>query len=155
MSNINERVKELGLEIPKIDHKGKGLVAVRRHENLLYLSGQGPLDSEGTPVWQGKVGRDLTLEEAYQAARYTGLVTLGVLQDYLGDLQRVDTFVKVLGLIASTDDFYEQPKVMHGFSDLMVEVFGERGRHARSALGTSVLPFNIPIEIEVIVRIKD
>lgn len=153
--SANETIKELGLKIPKVNRHGKGFINIRRHENLLYLSGQGPLDDNGSPLWQGKVGSDLSLEEAYQAARYTGTVIIGILQDYLGDLNRVDAFIKVLGLIASADNFYEQPKVMHGFSDLIVEVFGERGLHARSALGTSVLPFNIPIEIEVIVRIRD
>lgn len=94
------------------------------------------------------IGQELTLEEGYQAARETGIITLRVLHDYLGDLNRIEAIVKVLGFVASAPEFYQQPAVMHGFSDLMVEVFGERGRHARSAIPTHLLPYNIPVEIE-------
>lgn len=150
-----QRINELGIVLPKKDLKGKALVAVQRHGNLLYTSGHGPEREDGTPIWTGKVGRDLTLEEGYQAARECGIILLGELKHYLGDLERVDAIVKVLGLVASAEDFYQQPQVMNGFSDLMVDVFGERGRHARSAMGTYVLPKNIPVEVEMIVRIRD
>lgn len=156
MSLAEQRIKELGITLPKIDMKGKGIVAVRQHGNLLYTSGHGPeREDDGSPIWTGKLGKDLTVEEGYLAARECGIILLAQLKNYLGDLERIDAIVKALGLVASSDDFYQQPQVMHGFSDLMVEVLGERGKHARSAMGTNVLPKNIPVEIELIVRIRE
>lgn len=156
MGLADERIAQLGITLPKISLKGKGIVAIQRHGNLLYTSGHGPeREDDGTPIWTGKLGKDLTVEEGYLAARECGIILLAQLKHYLGDLERVDQIVKALGLVASAEDFYQQPQVMHGFSDLMVEVLGERGKHARSAMGTNVLPKNIPVEIEMIVRIKD
>lgn len=155
MGIANKNIERLGIEIPKKDLRGQGLVAIKQHENLLYTSGHGPEREDGTPIWTGKLGADLTVEEGYEAAKECGIILLGELIHYLGDLDRVDTIVKVLGLVASADDFYEQPQVMNGFSDLMLEVFGEKGKHARSAMGTNVLPKNIPVEVEMIVRIKE
>lgn len=155
MSLVEKRLQELGIQLPKKDRRGQALVAIRQHGNLLYTSGHGPEREDGTPIWTGKVGKDLTLEEGYQAARECGIILLGELKEYLGDLDRVDAIIKVFGLVASAEDFYQQPEVMNGFSDLMVEVFGERGKHARSAMGTYVLPKNIPVEVEMIVRIRD
>ena len=155
MGLAEDRIEALGLDLPETNTKGKGIVPIRQHGNLLYTSGHGPEDQRtGEPLWTGKLGKDLTVEEGYKAAQACGLILLSQLKRYLGDLERVDAVVKVLGLVASAEDFYQQPAVMHGFSDLMVEVFGERGRHTRSAMGTSVLPKNIPVEIEMIVRIK-
>ncbi|GIQ68798.1 RidA family protein [Xylanibacillus composti] len=156
MGLAEERIAKLGITLPTISLKGKGIVAIQKHGNLLYTSGHGPeRESDGSPIWTGKLGKDLTVEEGYAAARECGIILLAQLKSYLGDLERVDQIVKVLGLVASAEDFYQQPQVMHGFSDLMVEVFGERGKHARSAMGTYVLPKNIPVEIEMIVRIKE
>ena len=152
--SVYKRIETAGIEIPRIERKGQGMLSIRQDKNLLYLSGQGPLDLTGEALWQGSVGKDLSIAEGYKAARYTGSVAVGCLEEYLGDLRHVDTFIKCLGFISSAPDFYEQPKVMHGFSDLIVEIFGERGQHARSAIGTSVLPYNIPIEVEAIVRIR-
>ena len=155
MGLAEERLHALGLQLPQINTTGTGIVPVTQHGNLLYTSGHGPEDPHtGEPLWTGKLGKNLTVEEGYQAAQMCGLILLSQLKRYLGDLERVDAVVKVLGLVASAEDFYRQPAVMHGFSDLMVEVFGERGRHARSAMGTYVLPKNIPVEIEMIVRIR-
>ena len=155
MGLAEDRIEVLGFELPKIDHMGQGIVSIKQHGDLLYTSGHGPEDqTTGEPLWTGKLGKDLTVEEGYKAAQACGLILLSRLKQYLGDLERVDAVVKVLGLVASAEDFYQQPAVMHGFSDLMVEVFGERGRHARSAMGTFVLPKNIPVEIEMIVRIR-
>lgn len=148
MAIAEQRLKELGIELPKRDRRGKGIVPIQRHENLLYMTGNGP-------DRQGKLGIDLSIEEGYEAARETAILMLADLKEYLGDLDRVDGIVKVFGLVASAPDFYDQPKVMHGFSDLIVEVFGEKGIHARSAMGTNVLPHNMPVEVEMIVRIKD
>ena len=119
--------------------------------NLLFLSGSGP--DQSTP--RGKVGKDLSLEQGYQAARATGLNLLATTRATLGSLDRVKRIVKVLGMVNSAPGFTDQPKVINGFSDLMVEVFGEAiGKHARSAVGMAELPFNIPVEIEMILEVE-
>lgn len=122
--------------------------------DLIYTSGQGPI-VDGRPAFVGKVGRDLGVDEAKQAARICILNALAILNDRLGDLDKVRQVVKVLGFVASADGFTEQPAVMDGASELLIEVFGERGRHARSAIGTSQLPGDIPVEIELICRVSD
>ena len=156
MGLAEQKLQELGIVLPKFNRHGKATVEIQRHGNLLYTAGHGPEDdNDGTPLWTGKLGKDLTVEEGYLAARECGIILIAKLKHYLGDLERVDQIIKVLGLVASADDFYQQPQVMHGFSNLMVDVFGERGRHARSAMGTNVLPKNIPVEVEMIVRIRD
>jgi len=103
----------------------------------------------------GKLGKDLTIEQGYEAARLAAIEHIAVLKSELGDLNKVKRIVKVLGMVNSTDDFIEQPKVINGYSDLMVSVFGEKGKHARSAVGLNTLPMNIAVEIEVIVQIED
>ena len=120
---------------------------------LIYLSGHGPDKPEGGQVY-GKLGKDVTIEEGQAAARLTGISMLSTLKSYIGDLSKVKRIVKVLGLVSSDPNFVQQPKVMNGFSDLMVEVFGEKGKHARSALGVASLPNNICVEIEMIVELK-
>ncbi|WP_368652236.1 RidA family protein [Ornithinibacillus sp. 4-3] len=154
MESINNKLEDLGIELPIIKEHSKGLIMIRQDEKLLYCSGSGPLDSSGIPVVTGKLGRELTLQEGYQAARLCGLNILAHLQNYLGNLERIDKVIKVFGLVASDQEFFNQPKVIHGFSDLMVDIFGENGKHARTAIGTSVLPMNIPVEVEMIVKIK-
>lgn len=154
MNLAEKRIEELGITLQSVNRTGKGMLLIRQHENLLYTSGVGPMNNEGKPIWTGKLGSDLTTEQGYQAARDCGLLLLARLKDHLGSLDRVDAIVKALGFVASEANFYEQPQVMHGFSDLMVDVFGERGLHARSAIGTNVLPGNISVEIELIVRIR-
>ena len=125
-----------------------------RTGNLLFLSGTGPSDANGNPI-TGKVGRDLTVEEGQKAARSVAIAQIAVLKKELGDLSRVKRIVKVLGMVQCIDTFTEQPKVINGFSDLMVEVFGEKGKHARSAVGMSSLPRNIAVEVELIVEVED
>ena len=120
---------------------------------LVYLSGHGPDKPDGGQMY-GKLGKDVTIEEGQAAARLTGISLLSTLKSYVGDLSKVKRIVKVLGLVSSDPSFVQQPKVMNGFSDLMVEVFGERGKHARSALGVASLPNNICVEIEMIVELK-
>ncbi len=119
--------------------------------NLLYLSGQGPLYSDGH-ISVGKVGAEVSLEQARLDARQTGLNLLAAAKSALGDLDRVQQVVKVLGMVNAVPDFTEHPKVINGFSDLMAEVFGEKGRHARSAIGVGSLPYNQSVEIEVILQ---
>ena len=126
-------------------------VSAVRVGNLLFLSGSGP--DQATP--KGKVGKDLTLEQGYQAARSVGLNLLATARANLGSLDKVKRVVKVLGMVNSAPGFTDQPKVINGFSDLMVEVFGEAiGKHARSAVGMAELPFGIPVEIEMILEVE-
>lgn len=120
--------------------------------NMLYISGQGPLDQEGV-LHKGKVGRDVSTETANQHARLVGLNLLAVLTAHLGDLRRVKRVVKLLGFVNAVDDFEEHPRVINGCSDFLVEVFGDDGVHARSSIGVASLPNNITVEIEAIVEI--
>ena len=154
MSQTDKKLEMLGITLPKKDRRGKGMVAIRQVDDLLFISGHGPQTADGKPLYVGKVGSDITKEQAYEAARQCGINILAAIREYIGDLDRVDKVIKVFGLVACAPDFYEQPFVMHGFSDLMVEVLGDRGLHARSAMGTNSLPGNIPVEVEAIVRIR-
>ncbi len=153
MGNAERRLKELGIELPV--ENVRGTLPLRQVGDLIFMSGHGCELPEGGLIYEGKLGAELTVEEGYKAARHVGINLLAALKHYLGDLDRVAEIVKVLGFVASTPDFHDQVAVMHGFSDLMVQVFGERGKHARSAIGTNVLPNNQPVEIEMIVRIRD
>ncbi len=153
MAKIEERIKELGLTLPAASSPMANYVTARRTGNLLFFSGAGPFE-EGKPVVFGKVGNELSQEEGYQAARLTGLNLIAQLKKELGDLDRIKQFVKVQAFVASSPDFMAQPAVMNGVSDLFVEVFGEKGKHARTAVAVPQLPFNIPIEVEMIVEIE-
>jgi enamine deaminase RidA (YjgF/YER057c/UK114 family) len=147
---VERRLDELAITLPSVGEALGNYVHARRVGDLLFLSGKGPV---GLP--RGKVGATVSLEEAYQHARSTGLVLLAAMRDALGDLDRIEGIVKVLGMVNATPDFEDHPKVINGCSDLFVEVFGERGRHARSAVGMSSLPGGIPVEIEVICAVRD
>ena len=149
-----ERIAELGYTLPKAPAPIANYVGAVQTGSLLFLSGKGP-DVDGQPQLRGKVGAELTVEEGYQAARGCMLNLLAVLKEELGDLSRVTRIVKLLGMVNSAPDFGDHPKVINGASDLLVEVFGERGRHARSAVGMAALPGGIPVEIEVIVELSD
>ena len=149
-----DKCKELQLEFPKLSDPVANYVHVVRSGNLLFLAGKGPTLEDGTYV-TGKIGQDLSVDEGYKAARLTGIMQLAVLKHELGDLNRVTRIVKVLGMVNSTPEFTEHSQVMNGYSDLMVEVFGERGKHARSSVGMCSLPFNIAVEVEMIVEISD
>jgi enamine deaminase RidA (YjgF/YER057c/UK114 family) len=148
------RIKELGLTLPQPPKPGGNYVPGVRVGNLLYLSGHGPSRVDGMPAARGKVGRDLSIEEGYKVAREVGVNLLGTARSLLGSLDKVKRVVKVLGMVNSAEGFGDQPKVINGFSDLMVEVFGENGRHARSAVGMAELPSGIPIEIEMILEVE-
>jgi len=154
MSQTDQRLEALGIRLQRKDRRGKGVVAVRQCGDLLFVSGHGPEKADGTMLYTGKVGAELTKEQGYEAARQCGINLLASVRDAIGDLDRVDRVLKAFGLVASAPDFFEQPAVMHGFSDLMVEVLGERGLHARSAMGTNCLPGNIPVEVEAVLRIR-
>jgi enamine deaminase RidA (YjgF/YER057c/UK114 family) len=143
-----EKIKQLGLTIPEVSQPIANYVKWKQVGNLLYLAGSGP-------KIYGKVGADLTMDQGYQAARDTGMEIIAVLKAATGDLSRIKQFVKVLGMVNATPEFTAQPAVINGFSDLMVEVFGEKGKHARSAVGVGSLPNNMAVEIEVIVELEE
>lgn len=152
--DINKRLVELGIELPEAPSPIGSYVPYRIVGNLVFLAGQGA-HFNGKAQYTGKVGSDLTKEEGYQAARISGLNLLAQLQKAIGDLNKVKQCVSVHGYVACQNDFYEQPAVINGASDLMIQVFGDAGRHARVAMGTNVLPTNTPVEVELIVEIKD
>lgn len=155
MKTIEERLMELGIELPQPNKPAGIYVPAIIVNNLLYTSGTGCKIADGKLLFQGKLGQDLTIEQGQQAARQAAINLLAVLKANLGSLDRINKFVKVLGFVSSSPDFFDQPKVMNGASQLFEEVFGERGKHARSAIGTNVLPSDMPVEIEIIVEIKE
>ena len=152
--DIEERLDELGIDLPEVSAPVANYVNAVHSGNLLFLAGKGPRKPDGSYI-TGRVGDELTLEEAQEAARLTAINQLAVLKTELGDLNRVKRIVKVNGMVNSPPGFGNQPEVINGFSDLMVEVFGVRGKHARAAVGMSSLPRNIAVEIEMIVEIED
>ena len=155
MAKIEARLKELGIDLPDRPAPVANYVPGVRTGNLIYLSGIGPAErADGTsPV--GKVGSDLTAEQGYEAARLTGINIISRMKGETGDLDKVKRVVKMLGMVNSEPSFNQQPAVINGCSDLLVEVFGEKGRHARSAVGMASLPNDIPVEIEVIIEVED
>ncbi len=149
-----EKIKSMGLALPPATKPVANYVSAVRTGNLIFLSGHGPVRDDGTMI-TGKVGADLSLEEGYQAARQVALVLMSSLKAQIGDLDSVRRIVKLLGMVNCLPDFGDQPKVINGASDLLVEVFGDRGRHARSAVGMNALPSNIAVEIEMIVEVEE
>ena len=147
------RLKEKGIVLTTPGKPVANYVNVVRVGNLLFLAGKGPTKSDGSNI-TGKVGKDLTIEQGYEAARLTAMNHLAVLKAELGSLNKVKRIVKVLGMVNCTEDFKDQPKVVNGYSDLMVEIFGDKGKHARSAVGMYALPSNIAVEVEVIVEVE-
>lgn len=154
MSETGKRLENLGIRLPVRDRKGTGAVDAVLLGNMLYLSAHLPVDAEGKAVYTGKVGAEIDLDTAYQAARLCGLNMLATIKDYVGELDRVDYVVKILGLVNSAGDFSSQPAVINGFSDLMVEVLGRRGQHARSAMGAFALAQNVPVMVDAIIKIR-
>ena len=150
---VEEKLKELGLELPPPATPVANYVPAVRTGNLVFLSGHGPV--EKNRLIRGKLGRDLTVEEGYQAARIVAIGLLGSLKGVVGDLDKVRQIVKVLGMVNCVPDFLDHPQVVNGASDLLVEVFGDRGRHARSAVGMPALPIDIAVEIEMIAEVED
>ncbi len=154
--DVEARIKELGIDLagPVLPPNLK-LVLARRSGNMVYLSGNGPLPAGDRKGYYGKVGKDLTIEEGYAAARSTAINQLAVLKAEIGDLNKVVGIVKVLGMVNCEPTFTEHPQVINGYSELLIEVFGERGKHARSAVGMTSLPWNIACEVEMIVEVRD
>ncbi len=150
---IEERLKQLGITLPQTPKPVANYVPSVLSGNLLFVSGHGPY-KDGSSKISGKLGRELSVEEGYQTARNVALNCLASVKANIGDLDRVKRVVKLLGMVNCTEDFKDQPKVVNGASDLLVEVFGEAGKHARSAVGMQSLPNAIPVEIEMIVEIE-
>lgn len=151
---IEEKLKDKGIEIPKPPEPVAEYVPAKKAGNLIFCSGQDPLKN-GEFVYKGRLGESLEVNEGYEAARICAINCLAEVKTVVDSLDEIEEIVKVRGFVNSAPDFSKQPEVVDGASELLVEIFGEDGEHARSALGTSVLPRNIPIELEIIVKIKD
>lgn len=147
--SAEQKILSLGLDLPPVPNPAGNYVHAVQSGDMLYLAGKGPI---GSPT--GKVGKDVTVEQAYEHARTTGLTLLAVMRSELGSLDRVKRVVKVLGMVNAVPEFGQQPEVINGCSDLFIEVFGERGRHARSAVGMGSLPMGITVEIECIIELE-
>lgn len=152
--NPEDKLKELNIELPVIGKPMANYVHAVRTGNLLFLAGKGPSKPDGSYI-TGKIGADLTIEQGQEAARLTAINQLAVLKAEIGDLSKVKRIIKVLGMVNCNSDFKDHPKVINGFSDLMVEVFGDKGKHARSAVGMGSLPNNMAVEIELIVEVEE
>lgn len=148
------RLEELGVKLPAVSAPLAAYVSAKRLGNTLYISGQGPI-VDGKIVAQGKLGRDLSIEDGIAAARLSAVNALAAIAHAIGDLDRVRGIVKLNGYVNSADDFDKQHLVINGASEFLVSVLGERGKHARAAIGTNALPMNMPVEIELVVEVED
>jgi enamine deaminase RidA (YjgF/YER057c/UK114 family) len=148
-----ENLEKLNIQLPKAGSPVASYVNAVRTGNLIFLSGKGPQKENGTYI-TGKLGERITVQQGYEAARLTAINQLSVLKEILGELGKIKRIVKVNGFVNSTSNFYEQPKVVNGFSDLMIQVFGEKGKHARTALSVNSLPLNMVLEVELVVEIE-
>lgn len=153
MSKIEDKLKEMSIEIPEMPKPAGSYVPAVICDKMVFVSGQLPT-IKGELKYTGKVGQDLTLEEAAEGAKLCALNALGVLKTYLGDLDKIAQIVRIGGFVNSADGFTMQPKVINGASDFLGEVFGERGRHARAAVGVNELPLNAAVEVEMLVYLK-
>ncbi len=152
--DVEEKINDLGINLKEPAPPVANYVNSVRTGSLVFMAGKGPSLPEGGYI-TGKVGADLTIEEGYDAARLAAIVQLSALKAEIGDLNKVVRIVKVLGMVNCVPEFGDQPEVINGFSDLMVEVFGDRGKHARAAVGMGSLPRNIAVEIEMIVEVAE
>jgi len=150
---IEHKIKELGLILPEAPKPVAEYIPAKKIGNLVFTSGQGPI-KDGKFIYVGKIGGEVSLKEGYESAKICAINCLAAIKSVIGSLDKIDEIIKVKGYVNSTSDFYRQPEVVNGASELIVKIFGEKGKHARSALGTSVLPGNIPVELEMIVKVK-
>jgi enamine deaminase RidA (YjgF/YER057c/UK114 family) len=151
--DYDKKLKDLGITLMEPSKPIANYVKAVRTGNLVFLSGHGPVKADGTYV-TGKVGRELTIEQGYEAAKLTAVGLLSTLKAEIGDFNKVKRVVKVLGMVNCHSDFTDHPKVINGCSDLLVAVFGDKGKHARSAVGMNSLPMNTSVEIEIIVEVE-
>ncbi|MCU6711468.1 RidA family protein [Paenibacillus sp. J5C_2022] len=154
MSRIEQRLQELGITLPETTEPKFSYIPVNQTGNLIYTSGF-DCRIDGVLMYEGKIGSDLTIEQGQEAARQVVINLLAAMKAHLGDLDRVVKIVKILAFVNSAPGFGDQPYVINGASDLLIDVFGENGKHARSAIGTSDLPFHTPVEIELIAEIRN
>ena len=151
---FEENIKQLGIEIPDMPTPLANYVPFKLSDNIVYISGQGPVKN-GELAYKGKVGDDITLEDGIKAAELCCINIIAALKKSInGDWNRLDNFLKLGGFVNCNNNFYEQPKIINGASDLLVSIFGEQGRHARFAVGSNALPMNISVEIDAIIKIK-
>jgi len=148
-----QKIKQLGIELPQIPESLGSYQDMVKVGDLVFLSGKGPFKADGKYI-TGKVGQDLTANEGYQASRLSAINQLAILKQTFGSLNKIKRIIKVNGYVHTADSFTEQSKVMNGFSDLLIEVFGEQGRHARTSVGVFTLPQNMAVEVEMIVEMK-
>ena len=151
--DVEGKIADLNIELPEMTKPLANYVHAVRTGNLVFLAGKGPRNENGEII-KGKLGDNVSIEEGYDAAKRVAIAQLGALKAEIGDLNNVVRIVKVLGMVNSTPDFGNQPEVINGFSDFIVEIFGERGKHARAAVGMNALPRNMVCEIEMIVEVK-
>ena len=155
MNEVEKKLEAVGIVLDAGPDPMANYVSVQKAGNIWFFSGAGPFKN-GKPAVFGRLGENMTTEEGYQAARLAGINLLAILKRELGgNWDKLEQIVKLQGFVSSTPDYYEQPLVINGTSDLLVEALGDRGRHARTAVGTNVLPFRIPLEVEMIVKVKD
>jgi len=154
MSGYEEKLKKMGIIIPEVPKPVAAYVPAKKVGNLVFCSGQGP-SVEGKLIHTGKVGKEKTVEEGYQAAKICALNCLAAVKELIGSLDKIEEIVQLRGFVNSAPDFGKQPEVINGASELLEKIFGEKGRHARCALGTSSLPKDITVELEMIVRVKE
>lgn len=152
--NVEEKLKELGIDIPEAPKPAGSYLPAVVCGNLVYVSGQLPLVN-GQLKYTGKVGKDLDEQAGADAARICAINALGVLKSELGSLERIERIVRVGGFVNSADGFTLQPKIINGASDLLAEIFGENGKHARAAVGVNELPLNAAVEVEMLVLLKE
>jgi len=152
---VEKILEDMGVSLAPVCRKGNAVVPIRRYKDLLFISGHGPADASGNALMRGRVGEDMTWERGYEAARLCAVNMLRSLKDYLGDLDRVVEWVIVLGLVNSGGDFWGMPAVINGFSNVIVAAYGERGRHARAAMGAANHESQYPVVVDAVVRIRD
>jgi len=150
---IKDKLKELGLILPEVPKPVAEYIPAKIFGNLVFCSGQGPI-KDGKFIYVGRVGEEVSLEEGYESAKVCAINCLAAIKSVIGSLDKIEEIVNLRGFVNSSLDFYRQPEVINGASELIVKIFGEKGKHTRCALGTSVLPGNIPVELEMIVSIK-
>ena len=148
------KLKELGIELMIPSDPVANYVNTVQSGNLLFISGKGPLKNDGKNI-KGRLGYDLTIDQGYEAARATGINLISTIKSAIGDLKNVKQIIRVNGMVNSASNFTDQPKVINGCSDLLVEVFGDRGKHTRVALGMNSLPMNIAVEIDLILEVEN
>lgn len=154
MSIAEQRLAAMGIDVAHVDRTGKGKLSFRRYKDLVFISGHGPFGMDDKPLMQGTVGVELTPEQAYEAGRLTAIRMLATIKDAVGDLDNIDYFVKGLCTFNSGGDFYDMPACANGFSLVFTRAFGQRGQHARAAMGCGTHTRNVPFMVDMIIKLK-